>query len=322
MKKNLSKQITTTKSGFTLVELGIAMAFISMLLIVIAVVTTNIVTIYQKGLTLKAVNSVGRGLVDELTAAINVAPSVDTTSLCNSLVSDAEGRVKCEQDHANDFIFHARYADDDVINGEPHKQYNGIFCTGYYSYIWNTYYGRTEDTTIGFKYRDRSGEEQIVKGEAIRLMRIEDKNYRLCSSVMNSAYVSNYKDYNGTDNLIDITELANSNIPYYINTAPHSGMLKEFDLDLELYEFTVFPISQDSVTLRTYMAGTFVLATNRGNIDVTRTGDYCQADQAYVDDAGDFHYGDTSSPFNLGSEMNYCAINKFNFAARTAGSGV
>ena len=74
--KTSPKSQPTAKSGFTMVEVMIAMAFVAVLLITIAIVTTNIVAIYQKGLTLKAVNSVGRGLVDELTASINTAPYV------------------------------------------------------------------------------------------------------------------------------------------------------------------------------------------------------------------------------------------------------
>lgn len=320
------KKHGATKSGFTMVELGLAMAFISVLLITIAIITTNIVTIYQKGLTLKAVNSVGRGLVDELTAGINTAPSVDTTSLCTSLVSvingDTSAQKRCEQEHAFDFIFHAQYSDADE-NGKRY-QYNGIFCTGYYSYIWNTYYGVENGRTVGFKYLDDVTGEEEIKTD-MRLMRIEDKTYRLCSAVMNSDYTSNYGNFVGDQNIIDITTLAHSTEDHplynYIK-APHDGMLDEFDLDLMLYEFFIFPISQDSVTLRTYMSGSFILGTLRGNLDISRSGDYCQPDRILDQLSGELIEGDTSSNFNLGSEVNYCAINKFNFAARTAGSGV
>ena len=87
---------------------------------------------------------------------------------------------------------------------------------------------------------------------------------------------------------------------------PTDSYLNAFDLDLLLYELTIQPLSQDSITLRTYMTGNFILATARGGIDITASGDYCQNSE-------------TSSLDNLGAEFNYCAINKFNFAARTAG---
>ena len=71
---SVKKLTQSTKKGFTLVELSIALAFIGALLISIAVILINILAIYQKGLTLKSVDSVGRGLIDELSSAINTAP--------------------------------------------------------------------------------------------------------------------------------------------------------------------------------------------------------------------------------------------------------
>lgn len=311
---------TSSKSGFTMVELSITMAFIAVLLISIAIVTTNIVTIYQKGLTIKAVNSVGRGLIDELTSSINTAPSVDTTSLCHSL---APNNIEaCIKDHAFKYIFQSNANAD----GE---QYYGIFCTGYYSYIWNTYYSETSEQSheISLKYLPVLGGEPVRTkddpnrdGKPIRLMRIEDRNYRVCSSVVDSSYNSSFSSNTG-DIEIDITELAHSTealrLPNITNP-PVEGLLNEFDLDLTLYELTIFPISQDSVTLRTYMSGTFILATLRGNVDIMRSGDYCSLGVDLEDDNGTV-LGDTGTLNNLGSEYNYCAINKFNFAARTAG---
>lgn len=299
---------TKAKAGFTMVELSITLAFIAALLITIAIITNNIVTIYQKGMTIKAVNSVGRGLIDELTAAINTAPSVDTTSLCNSLASgDVDA---CIKDHAFKYIFQANK------NSTTNEQYNGVFCTGYYSYIWNTHYS-TPGTSLKLKYLP-AGSDVTVTVDIPRLMRIEDRNYRVCSAVTANNYTSTLHP-NAT---IDITELAHSteHNPLPNPTKPPvEGMLTEFDLDLTLYEFTVFPISQDSVTLRTYMAGTFILATLRGNVDIMRTGDYCSLGVQLDTDDEDNPIGDTASIGDMGSEFNYCAINKFNFAARTAG---
>lgn len=304
------KIYTKTKSGFTMVELSLTLAFIGVLLITIAIITSNIVSIYQKGMTIKAVNSVGRGLIDEFTSAVNTAPSVDATSLCNSLAPNNVDA--CINDHAFGYIFHASQ------NEDTGEQYNGIFCTGYYSYIWNTYYSETSEQSHALKLRYLNFAGDVVTTEAPRLMRVEDRNYRVCSAVMNNDYTSNFS----SNMTIDITTLAHStaDIPLRNPTpTPTEGMLNAFDLDLTLYEFTIFPISQDSVTLRTYMSGTFILATLRGNVDIMRSGDYCSlGTQIDVEDDGE-PIGDTSSINNLGSEFNYCAINKFNFAARTAG---
>lgn len=240
------KIYTKTKSGFTMVELSLTLAFIGVLLITIAIITSNIVSIYQKGMTIKAVNSVGRGLIDEFTSAINTAPSVDATSLCNSLAPNNVDA--CINDHAFGYIFHASQ------NEDTGEQYNGIFCTGYYSYIWNTYYSETSEQSHALKLRYLNFAGDVVTTEAPRLMRVEDRNYRVCSAVMNNDYTSNFS----SNMTIDITTLAHStaDIPLRNPTpTPTEGMLNAFDLDLTLYEFTIFPISQDSVTLRTYMPG-------------------------------------------------------------------
>lgn len=307
---------TKSKSGFTMVELSLTLAFIGVLLITIAVITTNIVTIYQKGMALKAVNSVGRGLIDEFTSSINTAPSVDTTSMCRSLLDTDAAREACIKDHAYKFIYQTAY-------NNAGQQLNGIFCTGYYSYFWNTYYGIDEDKTISLKYTLKdNGDQTLPKAgeEAIRLTRFKDPNYRLCSANVNrSTYESEYQNNKQIDIQYLYTNGINTDddIPYIIDEEPTQGMLDSFDLDLMLYELTVFPISQDSVSLRTYMTGTFILATLRGNVDITRTGDYCQPG-IYNSATGEIE-SDTSSLNNLGSEFNYCAINKFNFAGRTAG---
>jgi len=287
------------------------------LLISIAIVTINIVSIYQKGLALKAVNNVGRSLIEELTTSINSAPAVDTTSLCNHLASDSgDGPIyypnpaECVADKAYHYIYNDRF--DDQGN-----QYSGVFCTGNYSYLWNTRYGlngtpndKNSSRTLTLKYRNESNAIVTVGNPSAssdsdrpqRLIRVQDRTYRVCSAFLQKQDEDRY----GTGNWeLDITNEAKNGTINSIPT-PTNGYLDAFDLDLLLYEFTVQPISQDAITLRTYMTGNFILATDRGGIDITTTGDYCQNSE-------------TSQLDNLGAEFNYCAINKFNFAARTAG---
>lgn len=293
-----------TKSGFTIIELTLTMSFIGVLLITIAIVATNIVSIYQKGMTLKAVNSVGRGLIDEFTSAINLAPSIDTTSLCNSL---APGNVDgCIKDQAFKYVFQS-------IQNSDGEQLGGLFCTGNYSYLWNTYYSESADGGAGrlkLVYRDLSNNKHEISD--FRLIRFEDKTHRACSSVVNTNYESNLD----STRTIDIQTLAYSSdtSPLWNRIPePKTDFLNEFDLDLTLYELTMFHLSQDSVTLRSFISGTFILATLRGDVDIMRSGDYCSVNTTATggEDSGNIN--------DLGSEFNYCAINKFNFAARTAG---
>ena len=50
---------TRKRTGFTLVELAISIGFIALLSITVAVITTNLVSAYQRGLTMKQVNTTG-----------------------------------------------------------------------------------------------------------------------------------------------------------------------------------------------------------------------------------------------------------------------
>lgn len=312
----IAQQNPRTKRGFTMVEFSLAMAFIAALLISIAIIISNIITIYQKGLTLKAVNSVGRGLIDEFTESINAAPSVDTTSLCRSHLNNDLAQDACLQDRAFNFIFQHRYGESPLANPEDPSehatvQFAGVFCTGNYSYVWNTYYGKEANRTVSLLYNDSTTGESNKALTDFRLARFEDKTYRACSAAVNiSNYTAEVENATNSDYVIDIRNLANGS--HNSTPTPTQGFLSSFDLDLMLYEFTIFPISQDEVTLRTFMSGTFILATERGRVNIIRSGDYCDVNGENTDDT-------TSMLNDLGSEFNYCSINKFNFAARTAG---
>lgn len=317
--KRKTLNYSSTKSGFTMVELSLTMAFVAVLLITIAVITSNIMTIYQKGLTIKAVNSVGRGLTDEFITGINTAPAVDTTSLCKGDFinqNDAAKVKECKSRHAFKFVYQDR-------RDSEQRQLNGIFCSGTYSYMWNTYYGLNgpHKSTISLRYLKKDGNIDTINSP--RLIRIKDPTYRLCTAKLKTDYTSSYEGVSDSfpeTEVLDITRMRNdSSSPENRIDEPEGGMLTAFDLDLELYEFTIFPISQDNMTLRTYMSGTFTLATTKGNIDIIRTGDYCQPDSVVDHVTGEVVSGDTSSINDIGSAFNYCAINKFNFAARTAG---
>jgi type II secretory pathway pseudopilin PulG len=65
--------------GFTLIELMLAMTFIAMLLVAIALTTIQISNIYNKGITLREVNQVGRSVSDELQRTIASATPFDVT---------------------------------------------------------------------------------------------------------------------------------------------------------------------------------------------------------------------------------------------------
>jgi len=89
-------------SGFTIIELMLAMTFISVLLVAIAMTTIQISNIYNKGITLREVNQVGRAVSNELQRSIasatpfDVTPRVDNspnTASSKYVVRDGGGRL-------------------------------------------------------------------------------------------------------------------------------------------------------------------------------------------------------------------------------------
>lgn len=92
------------KYGFTLVELMLAMGFVSALLLAIAMTVIQIGNIYNRGITYKNVNQTGGALASELIRDINGSSSFDL-----------------------------------ITNYKP-TAWGGRLCIGQYSYIWN--YGK------------------------------------------------------------------------------------------------------------------------------------------------------------------------------------
>ena len=94
--------------GFTLVELMLAMAFVSALLVAVAMTVIQIGNMYNRGITYKSVNQAGGALASELQRGINGSSPFDI-----STNGSGEG---------------AHYVT---------KSWGGRLCLGQYSYIWN-----------------------------------------------------------------------------------------------------------------------------------------------------------------------------------------
>lgn len=67
-------------SGFTLIELTLAMAFISMLLLAIALSIIQVGTIYNRGMMLKEVNMTSREITDDLTRSIRTNGEINLST--------------------------------------------------------------------------------------------------------------------------------------------------------------------------------------------------------------------------------------------------
>jgi len=138
--------IYAKRNGFTLIELMLAMTFLSILLIAIATVTMQITHLYDKGQTIKSINQSGR----EVIASVRRDARTMGT-LSQRFVSPTSG------------------------NGL------GRLCLGSISYVWNSA-ADLNDPTAGVKYIKSNG----TNGARIVMARVQDAGGAYCRDVSNT----------------------------------------------------------------------------------------------------------------------------------------
>lgn len=149
------------KRGFTIIELMLAMTFVSVLLIAIAMTVIQMGKIYNRGLMLKEVNESARLLASDLQR--NIASS-------NPFSIDPD-----VGDLYEDVVVESYYLP--MKSGT--KEYGGRLCLGRYSYIWN--YGKyINDSTI-IKLNSYSDEP----GKIINFVKIYDPSAIYCTTSSN-----------------------------------------------------------------------------------------------------------------------------------------
>jgi type II secretory pathway pseudopilin PulG len=124
------------KQGFTIIELMLAMTFVSFLLIGIALTVIQIGAVYNKGTTLKEINQTSRELNDELRRNIT-----------------ASGKL----DYGNDYVLSPASA------SSEQNAAGGRLCLGTYSYIWNYARSLASNSADVTKYASGSKDIQFIK---------------------------------------------------------------------------------------------------------------------------------------------------------------
>ena len=104
----MSRNTRMRKSGFTLVELMLSMAFLSMLLLAIAMTVIQIGNIYTKGTSIREVNQAGRLVTDDIRRTFAQSQPLAVDAIAGTRWSTAD---------------------------------SGSICLGGYSYVWNTPHG-------------------------------------------------------------------------------------------------------------------------------------------------------------------------------------
>lgn len=123
----------TKQKGFTIIELLLAMSFVSMLLLAIAMTIVQIANIYNRGLIVKSVNETSRQLGEELNN------SMRTTSV---------------------------FSLDEGTNRYVSEDWGGRLCLGQYSYIWNYAEAVSAQNTNRYQYSGDAEAGNVVVDQA------------------------------------------------------------------------------------------------------------------------------------------------------------
>lgn len=289
------------KKGFTLVELSLSIAFIAILSITIALIINDAISTYRRGLTLNQINTVGMDLVDDMRAAIQNSPAKVVAEICDEVFKgngsqETSQRNNCKSDGGRKFvsIVKASTNSDKVkIKGEEKEgvPLYGAFCTGAYSYVWNSGYLFTEDNSslerasLSYEY---DGTEENPND--FRLIKVRDENRKVCRSGLVEGD-SKYDEF-GT-NQFEVGEITEEPVVLLSGSGDTANALA-------LYDLSVPAPAADGVNAAFY-AVSFILGTVQGGINVMSSGNFC------------------ATPDEYDSNFDYCAINKFNFAAQANG---
>ncbi len=287
------------KFGFTITELSIATGFIAVLLILIASLIMHLTSLYQKGLSLKSVNSTGQNIIDHVTRSFGASPSESLSTLCNYLPEHLRTGCSGGSNAGYNILFQQKYTNDvKIVKGNitisGQVPTSGALCTGNFSYVWNT--GYVLDSDI-YAYADENRDIESEQAkltyngqtyEGFRLLAVRDEKRQVCTSAIekSGSYASPSNQHvieNGTS---EPTEL----------------LAADTENPLALYDFQLFLPTYHESSHHSFYSGNFILATIRGGININSAGDFC-----------------TEPPDNLSSDFAYCAINKFEFATRATG---
>lgn len=280
-----------TRKAFTMIETTLALSFIGVLLVTVAYIIIQMSSIYQKTLSIKSVNAGGRELVDDFDHYIAASNLANTNILCSGLSEEAATR--CRADGAYKNIYQQYYSDGSNNNTRAHTSDSvptfGVFCTGRYTYIWNSGYVLNGKNRTIADYRAEVTylkDDTEIKNNNFRLLRVKDPLNSLCGNFNGNTYELNADTYR--------LSLSLENEP--------EELLGNSDTELALYDLHVFRPGRHNLTGHAFYTGTFILASLQGDVDIMADNNYC-----------------TAPPESYISEFTYCAINKFNFAAQATG---
>lgn len=311
------------RGGFTLIELSLSLIFIAILSLAVVFLIQNLTASYRRGLILNQVNTVGMDLIDDFRISVQNANAEPITKMCERMyVEGSTDRTNCIDNNANSFVSATRYGNVTVNGTTRNMPIYGAFCTGTYTYIWNTGYfeqpsvyadvytrsvSPNTPAVLGIKDSSNTNFTDLPNnsGKDFRLIKIYDESRSVCVNAMmkQNSWNASYKNIktNTVNNQFMIDRdmynnaLAIDNGP--IRLLEQDGQYS----DLAIYELYVAEPALSATRQNMFYAASFILGTLRGGIDIKTTGSSCKP------------------PNDDYTEIDYCAINKFNFAVTAGG---
>ena len=342
------------KKGFTLVELALSVGFIALLSLTITLIINDTVATYRRGLTLNDITTTGMDLVDDMRSAIQNSPARAASYECEGLydggVKDTDNTQarRCYVDSARNLVMLERKAmvktELDDSSPEVELPVYGVICTGEFSYIWNSGYFFGEnaggeiantDATVSrvesgvkpatFRYNSNNNGGAVVeygpnegsKGQ-FRLLKVKDEYRGVCKTAIKESAVGQptygtYHDdpayyYSSLTDTFDLTTGGSKDpvLDFYGTNGIRDEdveivMADDVTNQLALYDLTLTPPVSNSSGKLAFYSASFILGTVTGGINIAAKGNFCDAPQDYY------------------ADFDYCAINKFNFAAQATG---
>lgn len=305
-----------TRTGFTMIELSLSLVFVGILSIMMVLIISNTVSSYRRGITLNRINTVGMDLVDDMRTAVQNSSIGSLQAECvrrfpdNSSTSEPEQRDSCQADGGASFVKMTRYANV-TLAGETDPisvPVYGAFCTGTYSYIWNSGYfdARTgavvEGGVLAAELKYKSG-GVVVEMKDFRILKIADDTRAVCRSRAVQSPNGNLVYVTGegltSDNVFNISG-ENYNP---VSEPPVDLILRDSDNDLAIYDLSVANPAESATQENVFYSVSFILGTLEGGINIKAKGRSCAVPTDYANEFFD-----------------YCAINNFTFAAQANGN--
>ncbi|MBQ8156872.1 hypothetical protein IJ102_00530 [Candidatus Saccharibacteria bacterium] len=272
------------KKGFTIIETTLATMFLGIIVLAVANLIIQMTQIYQKGLAMRSVNAVGQQIVEDMERKINSA------TFLFDIDTNRDGYLVNREIIEN----MPKYFREWNVSASDARQKAGAFCISDYSYVWNTPLVLNDADDKGILLGT-----DTTPARQYKLARVYDPGHLVCEQqwLVSSGETPdpNRKTWNGD----------NYEIMLGVKESPVE-MINNDETNLAIYDFTVLPITQSTITKQSFVSATFILATARGGVNIMSSGDYCQGE------------GMTGTDFSM-ADFAYCAVNKFNFSMRTGG---